>query len=80
MAITLGIDPGSRVTGFGVIETREGRAIYLASGCIRTTLSAATGDRLSEIYDGLGELIRLHQPSEVAIEKIFMARSADSAL
>lgn len=80
MAITLGIDPGSRVTGFGVIEIREGRVQYLASGCIRTTLSASTGDRLQEIYDGLGELIRLHQPAEVAIEKIFMARSAESAL
>ena len=40
MAITLGIDPGSRVTGFGVIEIGNGRASYLASGCIRTTLTA----------------------------------------
>ena len=52
MAITLGIDPGSRVTGFGVIEIGNGRANYLASGCIRTTLTAPAGVRLKEIHEG----------------------------
>ena len=80
MAITLGIDPGSRVTGFGVIEIGNGRASYLASGCIRTTLTASVGVRLKEIHEGLTQLIDEHRPNQVAIEKIFMARSADSAL
>ena len=80
MAITLGIDPGSRVTGFGVIEIGNGRASYLASGCIRTTLTASVGVRLKEIHEGLTQLIDEHRPDQVAIEKIFMARSADSAL
>ena len=51
MAIILGIDPGSRVTGFGVIEIGNGRASYLASGCIRTTLTASVGVRLKEIHE-----------------------------
>ena len=68
------------MTGFGVIEIGNGRASYLASGCIRTTLTASVGVRLKEIHEGLTQLIDEHRPDQVAIEKIFMARSADSAL
>ncbi|OGI49038.1 MAG: crossover junction endodeoxyribonuclease RuvC [Candidatus Muproteobacteria bacterium RBG_16_65_34] len=76
----LGIDPGSRITGFGVVNVlRNGRLQYVASGCVR----APKGDiaaRLKAVYDGVTEVIRTYQPTMFAIEKVFMARNADSAL
>jgi len=75
----LGIDPGSRFTGFGVIDTEGTRLSYLASGCIRIT-DTELPDRLRTIFDGLTEIVRTHQPDLVAIERVFMARNADSAL
>ncbi len=75
----LGIDPGSRLTGYGLISVRGRQLEYCASGCIRTS-----GDdlpvRLGQIYRGVGELIHQYQPSEFAIENVFMARNAQSAL
>lgn len=79
MAIILGIDPGSRVTGYGVIETRGSIQTYVASGCIRTK-EEALAHRLEEIFSGITEIIQTFNPDEFAIEKVFMARSADSAL
>ncbi len=80
MAIVLGIDPGSRDTGFGVIETSGQSQKYVTSGCIRTDTSTELPARLEEIFSGINELIVQYQPSETAIEKIFMSRSAESAL
>ena len=75
----LGIDPGSRVTGWGVIESDGIRSRHIASGCIQ-----ARGDdfpaRLGVIYGGLSEVISLHRPRETAIEEVFFARNAASAL
>ena len=75
----LGIDPGSRFTGFGVIDTEGPCLSYLASGCIRIT-DTDLPNRLKTIFDGMTEIVRLHGPDIVAIEKVFMARNADSAL
>src|SRR4030067_140401 len=76
----LGSAPGSRITGFGVVSVlRNGRLQYVASGCVR----APKGDiaaRLKAVYDGVTEVIRTYQPTMLAIEKVFMARNADSAL
>jgi len=75
----LGIDPGSRVTGYGVIESDGMRSRHLGSGCIRT----ASGDfpeRLGEIFHGLREVLLQWQPQEVAIEQVFVSRNASSAL
>jgi crossover junction endodeoxyribonuclease RuvC len=80
MAIILGIDPGSRVTGFGVIEAVGHKQRYVASGCIRTDNEADLPHKLEEIFTGVTELIDQFAPQEVAIEKIFMSRSAESAL
>jgi crossover junction endodeoxyribonuclease RuvC len=75
----LGIDPGSRVTGFGLIQIDKREAFYLASGCIR--VKAETVDlRLKEIFEGLHEVIDTFAPDEAAIEQIFMHKSPDSAL
>jgi len=75
----LGIDPGSRVTGYGVIE-QDGRELaYVASGCIRTEKQGLAG-RLGIIFDGVTEIITQYRPDEMAIERVFMNRNADSAL
>ena len=79
MTVILGIDPGSRVTGFGVISLINRQVYYIASGCIRME-SGELSERLCKIYQGVKELIILHKPQEMAIEKVFMARNADSAL
>jgi crossover junction endodeoxyribonuclease RuvC len=75
----LGIDPGSQATGFGIIDWRDGQALYVASGAIRTS-GAAFAPRLRQIFDGVLELVREYEPREVAIERVFMHRNADSAL
>ena len=79
MTRILGIDPGSRVTGYGVVEVRNGKSCYLASGCIRTTHKEIPA-RLGEIFEGVAALIQTHAPDAVAIEQVFMARNASSAL
>jgi len=76
----LGIDPGSRVTGFGVVQVlRNGRIEYIASGCVRVP-KGELADRLKTVYDGVTEIIKTYQPTMLAIEKVFMAKNADSAL
>jgi crossover junction endodeoxyribonuclease RuvC len=75
----LGIDPGSRVTGFGVIETDGSRSRHLGSGCIRTA-AGPFPDRLGEIFKGVREVLLQWQPQEVAVEQVFVSRNASSAL
>lgn len=79
MALILGIDPGSRVTGYGIINTVSGRSEYVASGCIRIQ-GDHLPDRLQQIYEGVTEVICRYMPQEMAIEQVFMAKNADSAL
>ncbi|MCE9678789.1 crossover junction endodeoxyribonuclease RuvC [Shewanella sp. AS1] len=79
MPIILGIDPGSRITGYGVIKCHGRQQIYLGSGCIRTQ-GDDLASRLKIIFDGISEIIRQYQPDEFAIERVFMAKNADSAL
>jgi crossover junction endodeoxyribonuclease RuvC len=76
----LGIDPGSRITGFGIVQvSAAGRLAYIDSGCVRTG-GGSQAERLKIIYDGVREVIDSHRPDVIAIEKVFMARNADSAL
>jgi crossover junction endodeoxyribonuclease RuvC len=75
----LGIDPGSQATGFGIIDWQAGAARYVVSGAIRTR-GESFAPRLRQIFDGVQELVRQYQPAEVAIERVFMHRNADSAL
>jgi crossover junction endodeoxyribonuclease RuvC len=75
----LGLDPGSLVTGFAVIDWVSGEARYLTSGAIRTR-GADFPPRLRQIFDGVQRLMLEFAPREVAIERVFMHRNADSAL
>ncbi len=79
MRIILGIDPGSRTTGYGVISISGQKLTYLDSGCIRTPDGPLSG-RLLEIFNGVCELMETYHPTEVAIEQIFMHENANSAL
>ena len=79
MSIILGIDPGSRVTGYGVIRQNGRQLEYLGSGAIRTQVEDLPG-RLKRIYAGVTEIITQFQPDMFAIEQVFMAKNADSAL
>ncbi|MDF1763458.1 MAG: crossover junction endodeoxyribonuclease RuvC [Oleibacter sp.] len=79
MAIILGIDPGSRITGFGIINTVGQRVEYITSGCIRTG-KGELPERLKCIHESISELIEIHCPQQFAIEQVFMGRNADSAL
>ena len=75
----LGLDPGSRRTGFGVIECRGSELLPLAHGCLNVA-AAAPAARLRLIFEGLRSLIREHVPAEIAVERVFVSRNADSAL
>jgi crossover junction endodeoxyribonuclease RuvC len=75
----LGVDPGSRLTGFGVIDIENGQARYVTSGCIRLP-DGPLAERLKVIFESMTELVATHRPSIMAVERVFMHRNADSAL
>ncbi len=75
----LGIDPGLRITGFGVLDKVGQKLVYVASGCIKTP-DGALPERLKVILDSLREVIALHQPQQVAVEKVFVNVNPQSTL
>ena len=75
----LGIDPGLRVTGFGVLDTVGQQLNYVASGCIKTP-DGELPERLKVILNSLGEVIAQHQPDQVAVEKVFVNVNPQSTL
>lgn len=75
----LGIDPGSRITGYGVIEMDGYRYRYIASGCIRIK-SENFPERLKEIYVGVDEVISEYQPTIAAVEQVFVKLNVGGAL
>ena len=77
--IILGIDPGSVVTGFGLIEIRNKQPFYLTSGAIRIKADTLYL-KLREIYSGIAEIINSYHPDTSAIEQTFMNKNAASAL
>ncbi|KPJ68071.1 MAG: hypothetical protein AMJ43_01305 [Coxiella sp. DG_40] len=79
MAIILGIDPGSRITGYGVIDSDGFRDKYVASGCIRAT-SKEFSKQLQQIFTGITEVVNIYKPQKTAIEQVFMHINANSAL
>lgn len=76
----LGIDPGSRATGYGILDVRGNDISPVAWGVIRTEASRAFPDRIYEIHEKLSALIALHKPTEAAVEDVFLAKNAASAL
>jgi crossover junction endodeoxyribonuclease RuvC len=78
--VVFGIDPGSTVTGFGVVARRRGRLHHVASGCIRTSTKTPVEQRLVAIHAGLLEALAAQPVDEVAIEAIFAHKSSESAI
>jgi crossover junction endodeoxyribonuclease RuvC len=76
----LGIDPGSQRTGYGIVELSGHALRAVAWGVIRIDADDSFPHRLQRIHEGLSEVIRLHAPAEVAVEKVFLAKNAASAL
>jgi crossover junction endodeoxyribonuclease RuvC len=76
----LGIDPGLRITGFGIIEKTGPRLAYVASGCVRAPHAGSLPERLAVILESLGEVIETHHPGEVALEKVFVNVNPESTL
>jgi len=76
----LGIDPGSRITGYGMIETQGNRLRHIDNGIIATNSKELLALRLKAIYDGVARIIAEHQPEAVAVEQIFLANNPQAAL
>ena len=75
----LGIDPGLRITGFGIIEKNGANIVYVASGCIKSG-DADLPERLKTILENLREVIGKHRPQQIAIEKVFVNVNPASTL
>jgi crossover junction endodeoxyribonuclease RuvC len=76
----IGIDPGLRNVGWGLIEAEGSRLIYVACGSIQTRAALPLAERLAEIHRGLTALIEEHRPGEAAVEETFVNRDPQSAL
>ena len=75
----LGIDPGSRLTGFGVLDSQLDSATYVASGAVNS-VEGAFKERLKLIFESISAIVAEYQPDVVAIESIFVHKNASSAL
>ncbi len=79
VAVILGVDPGSRRTGFGLLEEKHGDWVHLDHGVIEVPAQADFAHRLHLIYQGLREVFLRYQPRATVVEKIFLGKNADSA-
>jgi len=80
MALILGIDPGSRKTGFGIISVNGSQHDYVTSGVIRLPIEQGLPERIKVLVSSIQEIIELHCPQQAVIEQVFMGNSAGSAL
>lgn len=76
----IGLDPGLRITGWGVIEAVDGRLRHIANGVVRTRSGDAIGTRLTMLHDGIAGVISEHRPEAAAVEETFVNRNPQSAL
>ena len=78
--IILGIDPGTAITGYGLIEAQGSRCRLLDYGCVRTSPSQPTPQRLEKLYLGMRQLLEEGKPQQVAVEKLFFNRNITTAI
>ena len=76
----VGIDPGLRVTGFGVIEMHGNQLVYVASGCIKSNDRQSLPDRIRTLFAGISEVIATYAPDQAAVEKVFVNVNPQSTL
>lgn len=77
---TIGIDPGTAIMGWGVVNTRQGELSLVATGVLTTPAGMAQPERLLRLYDGLCELIARHRPDNAAIEELFFGKNVNTAI
>jgi len=76
----IGVDPGSRITGYGVIDADRGQLHFIACGVVKTTTNYPFSYRLNEIFEGINEVVQVHGPVVAAVEDVFLATNPRSAL
>ena len=79
MSLIIGIDPGSRLTGYGIIEKDGSKLTFVDAGTIRTETTEMP-ERLKRIFAGVERIVKFYGPTEAAVEQVFMAQNPDSAL
>jgi crossover junction endodeoxyribonuclease RuvC len=79
MTTIIGIDPGSRITGYGVIRSNGQKHAYVTSGVVKTNGDNLT-ERLAQIFSSIQTIVQQYRPEEAAIEQVFMAKNANAAL
>ncbi|BCX81254.1 crossover junction endodeoxyribonuclease RuvC [Methylomarinovum caldicuralii] len=79
MVRILGVDPGSRITGYGIVDAEGARLQLVEAGCVATA-SRHFPARLKAIYDGILAVVETWRPEVLAVEQVFMHKNADSAL
>lgn len=79
MSLIIGIDPGSRLTGYGIIQKEGQKLIFVDAGTIRTE-TPDMPERLKRIFAGIDRIVKFHGPTEASVEQVFMAVNPDSAL
>ena len=80
MSLIIGIDPGSRITGYGLVELRGRDIVFVGSGIIRAGASKPIQERLLAIKRALDDVMRRYHPTALAVEEIFMAKNPKSTL
>ena len=78
--ITLGIDPGTAVCGFGVVELESGSLRLVDAGCIRTDAEDSDSERLRRLHAALRTIVAEHRPERIAIERLFFQRNVQTAM
>jgi crossover junction endodeoxyribonuclease RuvC len=78
--IILGIDPGTAALGYGIVEQTGGRLREIDHGCLTTSPDLSLGERLLAIHRVVSDLITLHEPAIVAVERLFFSRNAQTAM
>ena len=76
----LGIDPGLRITGFGIIEKHGNQLRYVASGCIKSNDKQSLPERIATLFAGISEVIATYRPDQAAVEKVFVNVNPQSTL
>jgi crossover junction endodeoxyribonuclease RuvC len=77
---TIGIDPGTAIMGWGIVEFEQGQPRLVAAGALTTPAGMAQPERLRRLYDGLRELLALHRPDNAAIEELFFGKNVNTAI
>ena len=78
--ITLGIDPGTAICGFGVVSLERSSLRLIDAGCIRTASDSNDGHRLQQLHAALAQLIGAHRPARIGIERLFFQRNVQTAM